>query len=132
GICGQLINITKVLTGAKYNGEYLHKLIRNLTNDTFLSQTLTNVVIPSFDVEKLQPTIFSSYQIKVEPTLDVPLTDICIATSAAPTYLPAHYFEKKDEQGAVIKTYNLIDGGVCANNPVKFGRRGKKSQIVPH
>ncbi|PNX75943.1 patatin-like protein, partial [Trifolium pratense] len=117
GICGQLINITKVLTGAKYNGEYLHKLIRNLTEDTLLSQTLTNVVIPSFDVEKLQPTIFSSYQIKVEPTLDVPLADICIATSAAPTYLPAHYFEKKDAKGKVIQKYNLIDGGVCANNP---------------
>ncbi|CAJ2646215.1 unnamed protein product [Trifolium pratense] len=117
GICGQLINITKVLTGAKYNGEYLHKLIRNLTEDTLLSQTLTNVVIPSFDVEKLQPTIFSSYQIKVEPTLDVPLADICIATSAAPTYLPAHYFEKKDAKEKVIQKYNLIDGGVCANNP---------------
>ncbi|KAK4393312.1 Patatin-like protein 2 [Sesamum angolense] len=32
-------------------------------------------------------------------------------TSAAPTYLPAHYFEN---QGA---EFNLIDGGVAANNP---------------
>jgi len=64
-------------------------------------------------------------QIDAEPTLDVPLADICIATSAAPTYLPAHYFEKKDENGKVIKEYNLIDGGVCANNPVRATSRVK-------
>jgi len=63
GIFAPLINITKALTGAKYNGEYLHKLIKNMTQDTLLSQTLTNVVIPSFDVQHLQPTIFSSYQV---------------------------------------------------------------------
>ncbi|XP_045818388.1 patatin-like protein 1 [Trifolium pratense] len=130
GIFAPLLNITKALTGAKYNGEYLHKLIRNLTEDTLLSQTLTNIVIPSFDVEKLQPTIFSSYQIDAEPTLDVPLADICIATSAAPTYLPAHYFEKKDDQGKVIKEYNLIDGGVCANNPTMVAIREVTKDMI--
>ncbi|PON74441.1 Patatin-related protein [Trema orientale] len=39
------------------------------------------------------------------------LSDICIATSAAPTYLPAQYFEVNGNK------YNLIDGGVAANNP---------------
>lgn len=57
-------------------------------------------------------------QLAAEPALDVPLSDICIATSAAPTYLPAYYFTKQDEQGKVIKEFNLIDGGVAANNPV--------------
>lgn len=130
GLFAPLINITKALTGAKYNGEYLNKLIRNMTQDTLLSQTLTNIVIPSFDVQNLQPTIFSSYQIDAEPTLDVPLADICIATSAAPTYLPAHYFEKKDENGKVIKEYNLIDGGVCANNPTMVAIREVTKNMI--
>ncbi|KDP38382.1 hypothetical protein JCGZ_04307 [Jatropha curcas] len=43
--------------------------------------------------------------------------DICIATSAAPTYLPAHYFEIKDEKTGETREFNLIDGGVAANNP---------------
>uniref|UniRef100_A0A6N2M784 Patatin n=1 Tax=Salix viminalis TaxID=40686 RepID=A0A6N2M784_SALVM len=34
----------------------------------------------------------------------------------APTYLPAHYFETKDPSGKV-RDFNLIDGGVAANNP---------------
>ncbi|AES94730.1 putative phospholipase A(2) [Medicago truncatula] len=130
GIFAPLISTTKALTGSKYNGEYLHKLIRNMTQDTLLSQTLTNVVIPSFDVQKLQPTIFSSYQIEAEPALDVLLSDICIATSAAPTYLPAHYFEKKDEHGNVIKEYNLIDGGVAANNPSMVAIREVTKHII--
>ncbi|CAI8588840.1 unnamed protein product [Vicia faba] len=97
--------------------------IREVTGNTLLSQTLTNIVIPSFDIEKLQPTIFSSYQIDAEPALDVRLSDICIATYAAPTFLPAHYFEIQNEQGRVIKKYNLIDGGVCANNPTMVAIR---------
>ncbi|GFZ18737.1 hypothetical protein Acr_27g0004760 [Actinidia rufa] len=49
------------------------------------------------------------------------LSDICISTSAAPTYFPAHYFETKDEDGSV-RSFDLIDGGVAANNPVNSDR----------
>lgn len=51
--------------------------------------------------------------------MDASLSDICIGTSAAPTYLPAHYFETKDSWGNKRK-FNLVDGGVAANNPVPF------------
>lgn len=54
---------------------------------------------------------------KNNPRLDASLSDICIGTSAAPTYLPAHYFETKDSEGKTTQ-FNLIDGGVAANNPV--------------
>ncbi|KAE9466854.1 hypothetical protein C3L33_01230, partial [Rhododendron williamsianum] len=50
------------------------------------------------------------------PVIDVALSDICISTSAAPTYLPAHYFTNTDEHGNLIE-FNLIDGGVAANDP---------------
>lgn len=50
--------------------------------------------------------------------MDALLSDICISTSAAPTYLPAHFFRTEDCHGN-IKEFNLIDGGVAANNPVR-------------
>jgi len=53
----------------------------------------------------------------MSPYLDAPLSDICIGTSAAPTYLPAHNFKNKGSDGNMHE-FNLIDGGVCANNPV--------------
>ncbi|KAL3747947.1 hypothetical protein ACJRO7_016723 [Eucalyptus globulus] len=106
----------KTVTGPKYDGNYLHKLIREKLGDTRLHQTLTHVVIPTFDIKRLRPTIFSTYQVKNKPSVDALLSDICIATSAAPTYLPAHYFQTEDHSEAV-REFNLIDGGVAANNP---------------
>ncbi|XP_059636653.1 patatin-like protein 2 [Cornus florida] len=108
--------VIKALSGPKYDGKYLHNIVKEKLGNTKLHQTLTNVVIPTFDIKRLQPTIFSSYQAKNNPSLDVLLSDICISTSAAPTYLPAYHFENKDSSGKVTE-FNLIDGGVAANNP---------------
>jgi len=36
----------EALSGPKYNGKYLH-----------------NVVIPTFDIKQLQPTVFSSFEV---------------------------------------------------------------------
>ena len=44
------------------------------------------------------------------------LSDICIGTSAAPTFLPAHSFTTSDKGKS--RTFDLIDGAVAANNPV--------------
>ncbi|KAF3777039.1 hypothetical protein EJ110_NYTH46981, partial [Nymphaea thermarum] len=83
----------------------------------FYHLTLTNVVIPTFDIKLLQPVVFSSYQLKRDPSKDAFLSDICISTSAAPTYLPAYYFETKNQHGEKLRSFNLVDGGVAANNP---------------
>ncbi|KAM7257667.1 hypothetical protein ACFE04_013408 [Oxalis oulophora] len=109
--------IIKTLQGPKYDGKHLHEIIREKLGDIRLHQALTNVVIPTFDIKHLQPTIFSSYQVKKNPSIDAKLSDICIATSAAPTYLPPHHFKTMNSSGEVIREFNLIDGGVAANNP---------------
>ncbi|KAJ0526784.1 putative patatin-like phospholipase domain, Acyl transferase/acyl hydrolase/lysophospholipase [Helianthus annuus] len=107
-----IIKLLKTLVGPKYNGKYLQNLVKSLLGTTKLSQTLTNVVIPTFDIRDMQPVIFSSFQVPREPSMDAQLSDICIGTSAAPTYLPAYYFQNGDRE------FNLIDGGIAANNPV--------------
>ncbi|KAJ4837888.1 Patatin-like protein 2 [Turnera subulata] len=108
-------NLVKSLIGPKYDGKYLHDVVKEKLGDTRLHQTLTNVVIPTFDIKRLQPIIFSSYQVKNNPSIDALLSDICISTSAAPTYLPAHHFETNSNGKS--RHFNLIDGGVAANNP---------------
>ncbi|KAL4632886.1 patatin-like protein 2 [Castanea sativa] len=113
---GYATKIIRTLSGPKYDGKYLHSLVKEKLGNTRLHQTLTNVVIPTFDIKRLQPTIFSSFKVKKNPSLDALLSDVCIATSAAPTYLPAHYFQTKDPFGKV-REFNLIDGGIAANNP---------------
>ena len=56
-------------------------------------------------------------QARTMPLKNALLADVCISTSAAPTYLPAYYFQTEDDNGKT-REYNLIDGGVAANNPV--------------
>ncbi|CAJ1929693.1 unnamed protein product [Sphenostylis stenocarpa] len=45
------------------------------------------------------------YDVANRSNLRRSMSDICITTSAAPTFLPAHYFTKEDEQGKVIKEF---------------------------
>lgn len=116
GLFASIRNTLKLLNGPKYDGAYLHHIIREKLGESRLHQTLTNVVIPTFDIKNMQPTIFSSYEVKDSPLLDARLSDICISTSAAPTYLPAYHFKNQDDQGNV-REFHLIDGGVAANNP---------------
>ncbi|KAF5180229.1 Patatin-like protein [Thalictrum thalictroides] len=102
--------------GPKYDGVYLHSLQKEKLGELRLSQTLMNVAIPTFDIKRLQPTIFYTYEVKRDPTLDARLCDICIGTSAAPTYLPAYRFNNSDKKGKT-REFHLVDGGVTANNP---------------
>ncbi|KAK3039398.1 hypothetical protein RJ639_027647, partial [Escallonia herrerae] len=127
----------KNFSAPKYDGKHLHDTVKDKLEGTRLSETVTNVVIPTFDMKKLQPTIFSSYQvgdifycffleivIKKNPSFNAFLSDICIGTSAAPTYLPPHYFKNHDPNGEDPKgedlEFHLIDGGVAANNPASI------------
>ncbi|KAK9946544.1 hypothetical protein M0R45_012005 [Rubus argutus] len=111
------ITMVKAFRGPKYDGEYLHKIVKEKLGDIRLHETLTNVIIPTFDIKRLQPIIFSSYEVKKNTSIDALLSDICIATSAAPTYLPAHHFETENSTTGQVREFDLIDGGVAANNP---------------
>ncbi|KAL1183515.1 hypothetical protein V6Z11_A02G188300, partial [Gossypium hirsutum] len=103
-------------TGPKYDGKYLSSLINQLLGDITLKQTLTNLVLPTFDIKLLQPVIFSTNDAAVNDWKNAKLADACIGTSAAPTLLPAHRFETKGSDGKT-HSFDLIDGGVAANNP---------------
>ncbi|KAL5563403.1 hypothetical protein UlMin_033150 [Ulmus minor] len=91
-----------------YDGNYLHKLARDTLGDKRLSDIiLTKIVIPAYDIRKLSPVVFSSYQVdNGNKKLDALLSDICISTSAAPVYLPAYKFSNEGEE------FNCIDGGL--------------------
>lgn len=49
--------------GTKYDGKFLHNIASELLKDTRLSDTLTNVVIPTFDIKKFHPVTFSSFKV---------------------------------------------------------------------
>ncbi|XP_051137531.1 patatin-like protein 2 isoform X2 [Andrographis paniculata] len=128
GLIGSAENTITQLRGPKYDGKFLHKILRDNLGQTRLSQALTSLVIPTFDIKNMQPTIFSSYEIKSMGYMDALLSDICIATSAAPTFLPPHQFTNADAAGKSWD-FNLIDGGVAANNPTLVAIREVVKQV---
>ncbi|XP_059638928.1 patatin-like protein 2 [Cornus florida] len=119
GCCGRIADTGRQFRSyccyPKYNGKSLHHLLYTRMGTTKLNQTLTNVVIPTFDINNRYPTIFSSFQVDNIAMMNAKLADVCIGTSAAPTYLPAHEFTVEVDK--IEEQFNLIDGGVAANNP---------------
>lgn len=65
------IKLLKTLVGPRYNGKYLKTLVQGILGTTKLSQTLTNVVIPTFDIKNMQPVIFSSFQVCMNFIIDL-------------------------------------------------------------
>ncbi|RZC45559.1 hypothetical protein C5167_038500 [Papaver somniferum] len=128
-ILGPIKSLFGAIAGPKYNGKYLRKILGTLLGDIKLHQTLTNVLIPAFDIKILQPTIFSTHDAKLEPLKNPLMSDVCISTSAAPTYLPAHFFDTVDDNGN-SRSYNLIDGGVAANNPTLMAMSHISKEIL--
>ncbi|OEL23575.1 Patatin-like protein 3 [Dichanthelium oligosanthes] len=107
---------TLMRKGPKYDGNFLHKKIKDLVGDTKLADTLSNVVMPAFDVKRMQPILFNTLEAEREAHKNAYLADVCLATSAAPTFLPARSFCTWDSGGEPHE-FQLIDGGVAANNP---------------
>ncbi|XP_042517686.1 patatin-like protein 2 [Macadamia integrifolia] len=101
----------------KYDGKYLHNIIKQMLGQTRLGDTLTSVFIPSFDIKLLNPIFFSTSQGKRDVSKNVLLSDAVISSSAAPYYFPPYCFE------ASSRKYNLVDGGVAANNPTLLAIR---------
>ncbi|KAF0898903.1 hypothetical protein E2562_012610 [Oryza meyeriana var. granulata] len=123
------LGLLRSMMGPKYDGRYLRSIVQELLGDKRVSQAITNVVIPTFDIKLLQPTIFSRYDALKDGSKNALLSDVCISTSAAPTYLPGHRFETKDKAGEP-RVFNLIDGGVVANNPTLLAMTHVSKQIL--
>ena len=106
----------KAWGGPKYDGKFLHETIEGVMKDIRVKDTLTNIILPAFDVKRMHPVLFNTLDAQREPHKNARLADICIATSAAPTFLPAHSFKTVGSDGRV-HDFELVDGGVAANNP---------------
>ena len=115
-LCG-FRGLWRMLRGPRYSGNGLIKTVTRLVGEKRLHETVTDVVIPSFDVANQQPVFFSSAHAKKDPLEDPTLAEVCRGTSAAPTYLPAVHFKTMNKSTNAYREFHLVDGGVVCNNP---------------
>jgi len=90
------------LAEPKYSDLGIHKVFEDVLKDKKIYDLKTNILIPAHDTISDSTIWFDNSIVS-----NVLLYNICRATSAAPTYLPAYKWGNQ----------MYIDGGVACNNP---------------
>jgi patatin-like phospholipase/acyl hydrolase len=99
------------LAEESYPADSFEDTLRDYFGEARLSQALTDVLIPTYDLQSRQPVFFKSRKAKRDSHFDFSMWQVARATTAAPTYFePLHL-------NTAIGDFALADGGVVANNP---------------
>jgi uncharacterized protein len=113
----------------KYESDPLRKALEELFKGATLENVQTDICITAVALRSGKPRFYKSdYKKRNFARIGEKLTDIALATSAAPTYFESHNLKYSD---------HLIDGGICANNPsvvalveaVNFERPSKRGTV---
>lgn len=98
------------VVGPKYDGVGLAETLTKYYGVTSLSDAVTKILIPSFDIEAYDPMFFKSWD--TEADYNYSMVNVGMATSAAPTYFPPAHITQNPK-----RVLSCIDGGIYANNP---------------
>jgi patatin-like phospholipase/acyl hydrolase len=110
--------IGKVLRfGARYDGLALRSILNELLGTMRLSDSLTRIIIPTFDTELFAQYTFDSGSARQSDEHNFLMADVGCATTAAPTFLPIA--RVRNISGA--RDFHFVDGGTTANNPARVG-----------
>jgi patatin-like phospholipase/acyl hydrolase len=89
------------VSGSKYTSDALEDALRAVLGDLRACDTATPLIVTSYNATRSSSKFFKSWN------SDTRLVDVCLASSAAPTFFEPH------EIGGEL----FIDGGVHSNNP---------------
>jgi len=106
----------QIAKGGKYKQNGLKKSLIEIFGDRKIKDANNLLCIPSYSVTEAKPTVFKYDHKEGDLSRDnnALMTDIALATTAAPTYFPMAELQHYNNQ-------QYIDGGVWANNPTLVG-----------
>lgn len=108
-----LLSDAKQYVSSKFSSANLEQALKTCFKDQRLADSKKRLVVPSYNLGEDDVYIFKTpHHERFKRDYKVPLWKVAMATSAAPTFLPA--FDQLDGM-------RLIDGGVWANNPILVG-----------
>jgi patatin-like phospholipase/acyl hydrolase len=97
---------------AKHRSDPLKAALQEILGDRLLGHSKSRLVIPSYSLDEDEVYLFKTpHHPELRRDWRESMVDVGLATSAAPTYLPA----------ARLRQHRLVDGGVWANNPCLIG-----------
>ena len=106
------INKAISLLGPLYDNKPLEVALRKKFADLALGNCKTRVVIPTYNFKEGKVHIYkTAHNERFKNDYKLKAVDVCLATSAAPTYFPVY---------AGVHGQPLVDGGIFANNPTSL------------
>lgn len=106
-----ILGIRQVLFRAKYSQKPLREALTSVFGSRKISESNNLLCIPAYNITEGEPRIFKYDYDSLCMDNDKTYTEVALATSAAPTYLPI-----QDINGT-----RYVDGGLYANNPILVG-----------
>jgi predicted acylesterase/phospholipase RssA len=103
----------KHLFGVKYDAAELERVLKREFEEQKLGDSSRALVIPTYNLDRDAPVVLKTphhEEFRDDPKLEA--WKAALATSAAPTYLPA---------SSEIRDCRHVDGGMWANNPALVG-----------
>lgn len=100
------------LHNEKYSREGLEKVLNDRFKHTELKDLVKPCLITGYDIYRRQAILFRQHKALERQAHNFMVKDVCIATSAAPTYFEPALIENLE--GA---QFQVVDGGVVLNNP---------------
>jgi len=107
----RIINSVTCLKRPRFSEVGIDKVLTDMFEDRRITNCILPIFITTFDLYNNNALFFKSRHALCYPSKNALLKDVCRATSAAPTYLPAYKFNY-DGKASVC-----VDGGVYINNP---------------
>ena len=107
-----LMRWIKKIKGPLYDNGPLEAVLRRKFGDLTLGNSKTRLVIPTYNYKQGEVHIYkTAHNERFKNDFKKQAVEVCLATSAAPTYFPVY---------SGIQGQPLIDGGVFANNPTSL------------
>ena len=99
------------LVRRKYSDRPRRDSFKHVLGDRTMQDSAKRLLIPSYDLDKGRVHIFKTrHNDRLVTDWKVPMWEVAMATTAAPTYFPVYSLRNEQTR--------LADGGVWANNPV--------------
>ena len=107
----RVISSVTSLKNPKYSANGLQTVLTDLLGQKRMSDCAKPIFVTSYDLFNNEALLFKYRHAIRYPENNALLVDICRATSAAPTYLPAYDFVYQNKKRI------CVDGGLYMNNP---------------
>lgn len=107
----------------KYSPSGFEKNVEALVGRTKISEALTEVLIPAYEIESRETFFFKSRKVKNDEQEDFYMADVARATSSAPTFFPPAEISPVESN----TKYYFVDGSTFASDPAMCAYAEAKS-----